>query len=513
MNALSVNTTTVNVYVRCEDGLVNAVWMKGGPTCARCPVGAVCSPVGNRPPVTAAGYYDLGNAIFIRCYPPQACVGGQTANSSACNVGYTGRQCGLCDQGFYRDANGCSKCPEQRIHPALVVLIVFLVLALFLYVANLLRKIDLGFFSILISFFQIISVFSSFELTWPQSVLNMFNFVSFLNLNIDLASPECFVGDNSQTYELKFYATLGFPVALLMFSLVLIGSRHYYRAYRRGRAQTPEDADEYVDDTFSFSASMAAIYLLGMSLMYLMLSRRSLELFDCTYDGAGNYFFEYEPNRLCYAPDAVWYWRLFPWTIISILVYVIGFPVLMVWLTVTRGKYLEIREDERTPFQQFLLLATYKKQSEYKQGYEFWEVVVALRKLLIVMIQVFFTRYAPFQAILVCFVFQAAVLLQLRYEPYSLPSLNSLEITTLIASIGVLMSGMIFYISDFPRFLCRCARVHCGDGYFVLWVGHPIRVAEIRTGYAQAVEQRRGGHIRRWQRNHNGRQNSQVHEL
>jgi hypothetical protein len=286
-------------------------------------------------------------------------------------------------------------------------------------------------------------------LTWPQSVLNMFNFVSVLNLNIELASPECFVGDNSQTYELKFYATLGFPVALLLFALALIAGRHYYRSYKRTHAEFPE---EYADDTFEFSASMAAIYLLSMSLMYLMLARRSLELFDCTYDGAGNYFFEYEPNRLCYAPEALWYWHLLPWAIASILVYVIGFPVVMSWLTVTRGKYVDLREEERTRFQEFLLLATYKKQSEYRQGYEFWEVVVALRKLLIVMVQVFFTRYAPFQAVLVCCVFQASVLLQLRHEPYSLPVLNNLELTTLIASIGVLMAGMIFYVSDFPDF-------------------------------------------------------------
>jgi hypothetical protein len=194
LGAESLETLKITVSVQCPVGQVNRVWNTGS-ICAECLEGAICSDDGSVLTVNAPGYYQLNNSTFLPCFPPEACP----ANSlNSCFAGYTGLRCGQCATGFYRYGQSCQTCPDIALPAVVLLLIVFAVLAVALFLVNILRKIDLGFMSILVSYLQTVAIFQTFKLEWPKLVLAMFGYISALNLNIELTSPECFIEQGNQ---------------------------------------------------------------------------------------------------------------------------------------------------------------------------------------------------------------------------------------------------------------------------------------------------------------------------
>ena len=189
---------------------------------------------------------------------------------------------------------------------------------------------------------------------------------------------------------------------------------------------------------------MVSIYLLAVKLMYLALAKRALELFDCSYDASESFFFEIEPTRQCFTSQ--WWQLLLPWSIMAILVFVIGFPSVTAFMILYRYRVLKKPVHTRKPWESFLLQVTYKKQNEFRHGHDFWPVVISIRQLLLASVQLFFTDYAPFQAVLVILVYLFGLVLQLVVKPYSLQSLNFLESATLFSSIIVLLGLLLLFV-------------------------------------------------------------------
>jgi hypothetical protein len=182
--------------------------------------------------------------------------------------------------------------------------------------------------------------------------------------------------------------------------------------------------------------------------LYLSFSRKALELFDCqTINGVA--YFEAEPGRKCYQE---WWNQLLPVVFAAIAFYVVGIPLLLFILFRSRVHIIQkVAPSQRTAWQRFLLRITYKKRSEFKLEYEYWDTVLSLRKLLIVMSQLFFSKYAAFQAGLLIMVLVMSLVLHTAKQPYAIPSLNILESATLLSSILVLVAGIMFYVNEFKE--------------------------------------------------------------
>jgi hypothetical protein len=599
---------TVNVIVRCDVGKVNNIWgAESGELCVDCPVGAICSDTGETFPVNKAGYYPVDNATFLPCTPRSACPAGGSfqfeASQFGCSEGYRGDRCGQCSLGYYRSGDECVRCATTELDLRLVIPLVVLGLGCLLGAMILLRRIDLGFMSILITYLQTISVFQQFQLEWPQQVIDMFRVFSVFNLNIDLAAPECFMGDQANgSYELKYFGTLALPlilsglviVAVVISRSIKLISPHVMRVvqavgekYNQPRANeaastttdtsktlptesphsqtdtenklsifpsrkantlsikssaiisshlkktntghlkkanstsqlsnepnnkhqtlnlvapitkhttnkgstwmtsisklgqkfaavgddlpplessemkknknntpplvaTIEDLDKLQSQP-GLIASLAGAAVFAMKILYLSLSRRSVELFQCVGDGNSGWMFVPEPGRKCFSTTSQdnWWWTLFPYSMAGIAIYIVGIPMLSLYLSVRRmsiiNQYitpLNNNKQQPTKAEIFILQITYKKRREFRLEYEYWDVVVMLRKLLLVLCQLFFAQYPGFQAVVLLGVLLGAYLLHRNHQPYNARSLNFLESSTIISSILVLLSGLLFF--------------------------------------------------------------------
>ena len=68
-----------------------------------------------------------------------------------------------------------------------------------------------AFISIGVDYCQVLALFASAKISWPDSMKKVFNALSFFNVNIDIAAPECLNPDIS--YKDKWIAIMIMPIA------------------------------------------------------------------------------------------------------------------------------------------------------------------------------------------------------------------------------------------------------------------------------------------------------------
>jgi hypothetical protein len=157
----------------------------------------------------------------VPCEPEDACLG-----NNECAEGYTRKKCGQCcdvsnqflrdedtndivyddfgmpllnpdcisDDGeplkYYRLNGLCEPCPSN---PWLLVAMFFSALTVFGCLALVLRKhkVEMTIISIGIDYFQVLSIFSSTRVEWPALIVQLYNFLSAFNFNLNITAPEC----------------------------------------------------------------------------------------------------------------------------------------------------------------------------------------------------------------------------------------------------------------------------------------------------------------------------------
>jgi hypothetical protein len=198
-----------------------------------------------------------------------------------------------------------------------------------------------------------------------------------------------------------------------------------------------------------FAATMVNVFLLVLKLVYISVSKRALEFYSCTYNAdLGEFLYNPAPSRRCYNDQ--WYGML-PYSIAGIVIYVCGIPLLFYQLFRLRQRFLLIKRDERTFWQQFLLQCMYKRSSEFRYDTEYWDVTLLLRKFAIVGCQILLTKYVAMQAMALAMVLLLFALAHTHVRPFSLKSLNFLEGMTLMSSIIVLCGGVMYYVNELQR--------------------------------------------------------------
>lgn len=177
----STNRLDATGDVTCDQ--INALNTWGtGPLCVLCPVGAECSPSGDFPITNQYGYYGvvatLNNettVLFLECVPPEACPARQFKNGmQTCATGYNGSRCGTCEYGYYTYGTVCNKCADVDIPPAVLGLIAFFVLAVVLYLAYRMSKMDVGFIGVVYTYFQVCSrviTLGNFSFLWIELIV------------------------------------------------------------------------------------------------------------------------------------------------------------------------------------------------------------------------------------------------------------------------------------------------------------------------------------------------------
>jgi hypothetical protein len=87
---------------------------------------------------------------------------------------------------------------------------------------------------------------------------------------------------------------------------------------------------------------------------------------------------------------------------------------------------------------------------DFKPETHFWELCIMLRKVLLLLPQLFSSAHVEFEAICILIVIYVAGLAHVAYLPYKSPQLNRLELISLCCAALVLMFGLLFQSASFP---------------------------------------------------------------
>jgi hypothetical protein len=360
------NSSTL--FVGCAPNYYGAI----GQTCRPCPTGATCLGMASRSnhtrPVSIAGYYDLGRdatniineetkakvapstwlqgvcpsqqpagdvarlVCVVPCFPPEACLG-----DNVCSLGYASLpntlvtstegipstnkfRCAYCAEGFYRRTTACERCPDQPILLVLAFLAaVALAAGLGLYLSS--RQINVALLNTGVDTFQVLSLFTTARIRWPDAVRTLFELLSAFSLNIEITAPECLVP--SLSFETKWWMVMLVPIlTFLALFLVFIGYAAFKRFIKgqRGRRKF-----------LSHLPKLLSAFLVALYFYYVLVTRKVMDVFDCEpVPNAGDDALYMASGTLdkCGEPGGLQL-RLEPWGIVFLTIYTVGFPVVL----------------------------------------------------------------------------------------------------------------------------------------------------------------------------------------
>ncbi|KAJ3451043.1 g protein-coupled receptor-related [Anaeramoeba flamelloides] len=446
-----------------EDCLCNIDYYNEEGKCLECPAGGTCEELGTEMPTADEGYWNrtTNEPYFYACIPSESCIG-----NGECGENYEGRMCGICKPDTYRLGNFCISCGKEKIGWrifAFLVIFCTICWGFYMFASN-------GYppavyfvtFTILISFVQEISFLSLFELAWPKSLIGLFEFLSIFALNIDLFGAECY--NSKWNFPSKFIFALFIPFLFgAIYYCYYLGASvwSYYMESRideiRKRHQKWFDKDQEYDGKMRFMKkmyhrlmrklhnfrTMDELYLLSkhsynaytfiLSFCYAIVCYWVLRPMDCTSYDTGFSVFDPEPQYSC---EGSRYGALLAFSIIFVLVYVIGIPFWMYY-------QFQKNKDRVTFREEYGLLI-----GRFKDEWYFWEIIIMGRRLSFVMFTLFLSRYPMMQTAFAEMALFLMLLLQLYAKPFKEERHNRLEFSLLASRVIISLGGTLFYGGD-----------------------------------------------------------------
>ncbi|KAJ6249788.1 insulin-like growth factor binding protein [Anaeramoeba flamelloides] len=471
-----------------------------GALCQKCPESnAICDTFNQHYPKPKPGFWNSESNPFeiIKCQAFEACPG---YGINKCNesLGYSGYKCSECRANFYKLDSRCEQCPDNaKTRFFLIAICFFFLLLFFLFIAKKATS-YFGSFTISFSFFQILVIIYDLNIKWPNQIESTLKFFLPFNFNLDFLATECSFNLNYfdkwiiiQLFPFLFLLTLILIYSLLFLHSKLLSTLHHQNNDKKNNDQNQNDHNndnnniynnnffmtgfifkkfpkliykpsKKLDNIFMYyfhlikyylllpffqcfskqelknlKNIMINVYLTLLTLLYLILSQKSLQVFDCAYDSSSkNYVFQPEPNYNCFEK---WWYQFLPFSIISIVLYIIGIPILIVYLLIKNSKILTERQFDL----KFGLLCT-----RYNKNFFFWEIVIMIRKLFLVISQIYLYNYTVLQLIAMILILLLALIIQFRFKPYIESRHNFLESILLFISNVILFAGLVFYSNE-----------------------------------------------------------------
>jgi len=276
------------------------------------------------------------------------------------------------------------------------------------------KEINVGLTSIGVDYFQVLATFAQTRIEWPQTILSLYNALSFFNLNIELTAPECSFqfGYATKWFLIECIPLIGFGI----FLFAHWGKYFHKRCIKNRR-----------NKLHSHVHTMIGVCLVLMYYGYLYICKSTLDVMNCgptdPYDG-----FEYMDAVFEKCWHGGLHGFLFPWAIFFFMVYAIGYPGLVAFI-LYRGRE-SAREDQllrandtgstrkSNPNCYDFRKRYHKMYYMFKPDFTWWVLIILLRKFLISIITIIFRRNALFQMATMLLVLFAAFAIQVVYRPY-----------------------------------------------------------------------------------------------
>eukprot|EP00033_Pygsuia_biforma_P002679 GCRY01002960.1.p1 GENE.GCRY01002960.1~~GCRY01002960.1.p1 ORF type:complete len:2140 (+),score=466.75 GCRY01002960.1:125-6544(+) len=414
----------------------------------------VCPPCGNcsngRLPFPATGCF-ASNATtlsYVSCPVEGACLGGL---NNTCGEGYEGSLCGTCSDGFYRGNSGqCIQCGENSAYQLPAMLTVFAVVLVFFYCLNYrpIAQDQLGAMRIGVNFLQITALYSEFNVNWVSPLKEVLKWAGLMNLDFDVAAPECSLNFKiSFVTRLYFMLLLPVLVALVFFVIFLL---NMFVSKLRSSHKPPADLPPAAGFTSSFvqwwrdvkyppqncrafhSRTFIRSFLMSLMFLYVPMTKMVLEFFNCSSGVVVT-----EPSLECWGST---YMTHLPVAVVGLLVIVAGFPLFMFALT---WKFKTSAANSLAVFDILSFLCF-----RYEPKYFFYETVVQIRKLSVVLALTLFHYHASFQTFVALFFLYLAIVVQSSCLPYVRAELNRLDTLSLTINVLTLLVGNVYVTQD-----------------------------------------------------------------
>ena len=333
-------------------------------------------------------------------------------------------RCSICSVNtHFRLNNECVECPES-----VETLIVFFILgAIGVVVAGYIlsqKKFNLAFISIGVDYFQVLALFASSKVPWPDSILQVFNVFSIFNFNIDILGIECRIPNFE--YVTKWWMTMSLPIAGMVILLMINIVYTAIKTARWGRET----------NFTSHNNALIAIYIVMFYYLYLSVTKQALDVFNCNpvdpYDGYSYTTFtslDCDGGSLCKCdePGGVQQ-SLAPPAIIFLIVYSAGFPFLLGLilyknrLLVKEDQYLRaagIGDSRPTNPNAYDIRKRYHKiYYHFKPEHYYWILAIINRKFWVAFSALMFRGNPAFQLSIVLLVLFVSFVSQVLNRPY-----------------------------------------------------------------------------------------------
>ena len=127
----------------------------------------------------------------------------------------------------------------------------------------------MGILSIGIDFFQVLAMFASTRVTWPQSIEKIYNWLSLFSFNIGITAPECAF---TLYYKTKWWVTVSAPMGVGMIFVAV----HIYKVSikRFVKSKTGSKVNSHLH-------LLIGTALYGFYFVYLYLCQVTLDVFNC----------------------------------------------------------------------------------------------------------------------------------------------------------------------------------------------------------------------------------------
>ena len=340
--------------------------------------------------------------------------------------------CAACAPGFSHSGLGkeCKKCPSSAQNIAIAVfgvlggiagLCIFIQLTLSDGGTN--EEAD-GAMSIGLSFVQIISLLSTFPIAWPDIFITLFRVGGAVTvLGQHLVNLKCMYPDQSEADV--FYTTrivwsiLPIVVSILCVSVWFLLSKCMEIIELRTKIQ---------------SSVVALLYLLWPGIC-----SETFAIFSCRTI-CGQSLLRADINELC------WQGRHSTFAVLGVVMlifYVIGLPLLAFGLIYRQRLETFAKSQDLSDHRSHAIFGLL--YSSYSPNVWFWELTVAIRKVVIVAIGVFGTEMGEMQVHATACVLVVIIVLTSLVKPYGNSAiLQMLELFTLLAIWFTLWAGTVF---------------------------------------------------------------------
>ena len=446
--------------------------------CRPCPVGSSCEGYYTWPDVRAKfGYWRYiveiemakdgvkqESVSFLECAVHEACLGAKNDDlafslvevsnpdtvpldtSERCNemLGFQEgkRLCAVCSKGYHvMDTFGnCKVCPTVA---AMVVSLFFTFIALAALLAFItyttVKEVDIQksqaevIKRIILNYFQVISLASTFPYEWPEEVRFIFTGTGiFSSIGESLISIDCIFRDYDK-YVVFYIRQIAFALlpifagALLFVFWKLYAMYNHLNVGKRTQRNETTAKDRFV---VSFNAFLFLLYPHSCKVL--------LSIFSCKYIG-DDYYHSYDVSVRCYNGSYFIFLLLFgiPLTIL----YIIGLPSTVFYFL----RKHRARLDERVVKLRWGIFYRGFRRPRF-----YWEITVAIRKLLIVFIGIMQVSLT-LKAVLALATIQQYIYLHIRCEPYNRkqnPILHDLEYWSLLIVFFTMCFGLLYTVKD-----------------------------------------------------------------